>query len=310
MPTKLPSIDVLLVGFGWTGALMGQTGRNSRTVAYGPMSEVITFSTSKLNDDDLKAIATYLKDVPANAGAQKEDQTQPDPKTLTVGKALYVDNCSGCHQAEGQGTPGMFPRLQGDSAVQDQDPTTVVRLILNGAHAATTDARPTQVSCPPSNGSSRTSRSRTSPPTSGTRGGIPHLRFRHRKLPTCGTPSRVIWMKGGERRNDLLQTLRLAPVRRNLDGSPGSPRGDRQVQGDAGDRRLPVHARRVQAGSQDQPTHHPARAQEAQFGSRSYRTTSATAITSARASRRSRKTSNNPDIEGGPPRCMRVNWGQ
>jgi mono/diheme cytochrome c family protein len=125
-----------------------KTGRNSRTVAYGPMSEVITFSTSKLKDDDLKAIATYLKDVPSGAGEHKDDQTQPDSKVLTVGKALYVDNCSGCHQAEGQGVPAMFPRLQGDSAVQDRDPTTIVRLILNGAHAATTDARPTQVSMP------------------------------------------------------------------------------------------------------------------------------------------------------------------
>lgn len=32
--------------------------------------------------------------------------------------------------------------------MQDRDPTTIARLILYGAHAATTDARPTQVSMP------------------------------------------------------------------------------------------------------------------------------------------------------------------
>ncbi|WP_369725708.1 MULTISPECIES: cytochrome c [unclassified Bradyrhizobium] len=123
-----------------------KTGRNDRTVAYGPMSEVITFSTSKLNDDDLKAIATYLKDVPA--AAEDNKAAEPDPKNMAAGKALYVDNCAGCHQADGQGVPAMFPRLQGSSTVQDRDPTTIARLILYGAHAATTDARPTQVSMP------------------------------------------------------------------------------------------------------------------------------------------------------------------
>ena len=42
----------------------------------------------------------------------------------------------------------MFPPLKGDINVQGRDPTTVVRLILNGAHAATTAARPTALSMP------------------------------------------------------------------------------------------------------------------------------------------------------------------
>jgi mono/diheme cytochrome c family protein len=124
-----------------------KTGRNSRTVAYGPMSEVIAFSTSKLNDDDLKAIATYLKDVPKGDGSE-DNAKKPEEAALKAGRALYVDNCSGCHQTNGEGVPAMFPRLQGNNTVQDRDPTTIIRLILNGAHAATTDTRPTQVSMP------------------------------------------------------------------------------------------------------------------------------------------------------------------
>jgi mono/diheme cytochrome c family protein len=42
----------------------------------------------------------------------------------------------------------MFPSLKGDANVQDRDPTTIIRVILNGAHAATTAAKPTQVSMP------------------------------------------------------------------------------------------------------------------------------------------------------------------
>jgi mono/diheme cytochrome c family protein len=123
-----------------------QTGRNARTTAYGPMSEVITLSTSKLNDADLKAIAVYLKDIPA--GPSDVKPAQADSKVLESGQAIYVDNCSACHRSNGEGLPGMFPPLKGNATVQDRNPTTVIRLILNGAHAAVTDARPTPLSMP------------------------------------------------------------------------------------------------------------------------------------------------------------------
>ncbi len=125
-----------------------KTGRNAHTTAYGPMSEVITFSTSRLNDDDLKAMAAYLKDVPAEPPESGTTPSKPDQKTVAAGHALYVDNCSGCHQVNGEGVPGTFPPLRSDSVVQNADPTTVVRVIVNGAHAATTAAKPTQLSMP------------------------------------------------------------------------------------------------------------------------------------------------------------------
>ncbi|WP_245270095.1 c-type cytochrome [Nitrobacter hamburgensis] len=121
-------------------------GRNNRTAAYGPMAEVITNSTSKLNDGDLKAIATYLKDMPAPATEKKPGK--PDPKLVQAGKAIYIDNCSACHRSNGEGTPGTFPSLKGDTTVQDRDPTTIIRLILDGVHAVATDARPTPLSMP------------------------------------------------------------------------------------------------------------------------------------------------------------------
>lgn len=94
-----------------------KTGRNARTAAYGPMSEVITFSTSRLNDDDLKAIAAYLKDIPAGASDNKPNQV--DAKAIQTGRAVYMDNCSACHRSNGEGLPGMFPPLKGDATVQD-----------------------------------------------------------------------------------------------------------------------------------------------------------------------------------------------
>jgi mono/diheme cytochrome c family protein len=123
-----------------------KAGRNSRTAAYGPMAEVITDSTSKLDDADLKAIATYLKDMPAAAPAKTPQR--PDAKLAQAGEAIYIDNCSACHRSNGEGVPGTFPALKGDSAVQGPDPTTVIRLILDGVHAVASDAHPTPLSMP------------------------------------------------------------------------------------------------------------------------------------------------------------------
>lgn len=38
---------------------------------------------------------------------------------FATGEALFVANCALCHQASGQGSPGMFPALAGNEALQD-----------------------------------------------------------------------------------------------------------------------------------------------------------------------------------------------
>ena len=122
-----------------------KTGRNNKTTAYGPMAEVVTYSTSKLNEGDLKAIAVYLKDLPATS---EKKPGAPDPKVSKAGEAIYLDNCAACHRSNGEGVPGMFPPLKGDAGAQGREPATVIRIILDGAHPAVTDARPTPISMP------------------------------------------------------------------------------------------------------------------------------------------------------------------
>lgn len=46
-------------------------------------------------------------------------------------QATFLDNCSACHQASGQGIPGVFPALAGDTFVKG-DAAQVVRVILGG----------------------------------------------------------------------------------------------------------------------------------------------------------------------------------
>jgi len=122
-----------------------KTGRTATAVAYGPMAQVVRDSTSHLTDADLKAIAAYLKGV---TGPKPGTPGRPAANVATAGEAIYVDTCSACHQSQGQGVPGMFPALKGTSIVQSRDPTTIIRLILNGGQAVATDQHPTPVSMP------------------------------------------------------------------------------------------------------------------------------------------------------------------
>lgn len=47
------------------------------------------------------------------------------------GAALFAANCSACHQPKGQGIPGAFPALAGNTFVQGPS-SQVVNVLLNG----------------------------------------------------------------------------------------------------------------------------------------------------------------------------------
>lgn len=123
-----------------------QTGRNARALAGGPMAEVVEISTSRLHEADLRAIAQYLKGLPA--GGRDARRTRPDPQVMTAGEAIFVDDCAGCHQMSGEAVPWAFAPLKGSAVVQSRNPLGVIRVILAGARVATTDARPTPFTMP------------------------------------------------------------------------------------------------------------------------------------------------------------------
>ena len=52
------------------------------------------------------------------------------------GQALFTANCAACHQATGEGLPGAFPPLKGNTAVNDADATTHIRVVLHGLQGA------------------------------------------------------------------------------------------------------------------------------------------------------------------------------
>lgn len=122
-----------------------KTGHNKSAAAAGLMGEVVKLSTSKLSDADVDAIATYLKDV---SGPSQESSSSPDKDILAAGGAIYQDLCSACHQQDGKGVANMFPNLAEAATVKSKDPTTVLRVILQGAQTVSTDREPTGPAMP------------------------------------------------------------------------------------------------------------------------------------------------------------------
>jgi mono/diheme cytochrome c family protein len=129
-----------------------KTGHNKTAAGNGLMSETINLSTSKMSDDDLKAIAVYLKDRPGDK-SNEQNQTQttppaPDQAAMNTGAQIYADECSGCHSENGTGTPGLFPSLHGTPVVQQTDPTTLIHIVLRGGLSVATDPAPTAAAMP------------------------------------------------------------------------------------------------------------------------------------------------------------------
>ena len=83
------------------------------------MAEVVHNSLRYMTDQDLRAMAVYLKAVSAKAspGAQPSAVDELPPRD----GVLYVQNCAGCHQARGVGVPGTFPPLAGNPVVLAPD---------------------------------------------------------------------------------------------------------------------------------------------------------------------------------------------
>jgi mono/diheme cytochrome c family protein len=124
-----------------------KTGHGGTSIATGLMAETVGQSTSRLTEADLKAIAVYLKDRDHETG-EVVDVAAPDQSAMKIGAQIYADECSGCHGSDGKGTPGLFPPLAASALVQQNDPTSLLHVVLRGARSVATDGSPTAPAMP------------------------------------------------------------------------------------------------------------------------------------------------------------------
>ena len=125
-----------------------KTGTNKWTLASGPMAEAVTHSTSRMSDEDILAIATYLKDSGEGGASAKPEPVAASNNAMRAGAAIYKDSCAACHKDTGVGEINLFPRLAGSALVQSDDPTTLARVVLHGTRAVTTSGAPTGPAMP------------------------------------------------------------------------------------------------------------------------------------------------------------------
>lgn len=111
-------------------------GHNSIAAASGPMREEIEHSSSTWTNEDLHAVAVYLKDLPGQDHAV-ESVAALTP-TMQAGQAIYVDECSACHMRDGEGVPTLIPALKRAPAVQQDSAVSLVRVVVQGAQSAQT----------------------------------------------------------------------------------------------------------------------------------------------------------------------------
>jgi mono/diheme cytochrome c family protein len=113
--------------------------------AAGPMAPVVYDGLVKVSDADIQAIAVYLTDLNGAAGrgaalapalrtAAAANQLDTGPQRTPAAR-LYTAACASCHY-NGAGAPNpLRPDLSLNSAVNLDDPTNLIQVILHGVSA-------------------------------------------------------------------------------------------------------------------------------------------------------------------------------
>jgi mono/diheme cytochrome c family protein len=123
-----------------------QKGVSRRGTTYGPMAEVVYNSLQYLSDDDVRAMAVYLKALP-----QRDSEPAPtsqarlvQPAVMETGRKVYAAQCAVCHGDEGKGHPPAYPPLVGNQSITMSSPVNAIRMVLNGGYPPGTrkDGRP------------------------------------------------------------------------------------------------------------------------------------------------------------------------
>lgn len=117
--------------------------------AAGPMAEAVQNSLQYLNDADLRAMVTYLKqgapvrDINDAQARNTFGEAAPKPEAALTGAqnvgmtnpgwTIYSNTCAACHGAQGQGSAD-YPSLFHNTATGAQNPNNLIATILFGVH--------------------------------------------------------------------------------------------------------------------------------------------------------------------------------
>ncbi|BFG80851.1 cytochrome c [Paraburkholderia terrae] len=135
-----------------------RTGRSQHGVVFGSMAEVFNNSTQYMTDEDLRAVARYVKSLPgdptrdgqpwrydaASNGALALDQRLKGP-----GAQTYMAKCSSCHGQDGRGQGQWIPTLAGSASSMIKEGASSINVTLNGSGRIVANGVPDAYRMPP-----------------------------------------------------------------------------------------------------------------------------------------------------------------
>jgi mono/diheme cytochrome c family protein len=130
-----------------------QAGVSHRATVYGPMAEVTYNSLQFMTDDDIRAMAVYLKSLPADQPAAGDVANSPlradVNQAVTEGRRIYAQRCASCHGAEGRGKTPHYPPLAANQSIGMTSSVNPIRMVLNGGYPPGTRRNPMPYGMPP-----------------------------------------------------------------------------------------------------------------------------------------------------------------
>jgi len=114
-------------------------GHNRVGSAFGSMTDVINNSTSYFSDSDIQAIAVYLTSLPATSAQRAVAYDNATTELLRnspatqPGAAIYASDCASCHGFDAKGFTSYMPALAGNPVVLDENPSSLINVVLNGS---------------------------------------------------------------------------------------------------------------------------------------------------------------------------------
>jgi mono/diheme cytochrome c family protein len=120
---------------------------HSHGSAAGPMAEAVDLSLSRLAPEDIAAIVTYLRSVPARSspglpalqGALASSEPAVPAGLDPLGKQVFEGACASCHGWSGASALSARATLTGSRAVNDPTALNVAQMVLNGSNAPRVD---------------------------------------------------------------------------------------------------------------------------------------------------------------------------
>lgn len=110
---------------------------DGRGTAAGPMAEVISHSLRYMTPEDIAAMVTYLRSVPARRSDETVAVVSPEALAQLApnhshGERLFAGACAGCHLPDGQGRQVDFASVWGARSLGEIDGRNLVRTMVEG----------------------------------------------------------------------------------------------------------------------------------------------------------------------------------